>query len=198
MIFTHAFAGVATTYITKKILRYRFPQFQENLLWFIGIIAAIFPDFDLLLVIFNPQLHHRYLITHSIFTYVFLSILFYFFGFLLYQIGWIRKHFTLKFFEIASIVFFLGTASHIFLDFISGGVVLFAPFTYVLYGIVLPVSTEKSFWVLDYIRSYYFFPEIALFISYVYLRNKIANIVVDYLPVVLFFVSIASILFFSK
>ncbi|MBI2414636.1 metal-dependent hydrolase [candidate division WWE3 bacterium] len=194
MIFTHAFAGAIlgkylkekmqiedvvgekeTTTTSKSLTR------NVSLIYFFSILGSIFPDFDLLLLVFNQTLHHRYLVTHSLVLYsMFFCVALLF-----------RKKFNIRFIPY----FYLGVCLHLLLDFFAGGIVLFAPVSYKLFGMQFRYfGSAKINFVDMYFKSNYMLFELGLFFSYIlFVFQKETNFIARKLPFILLIVSIVTL-----
>lgn len=186
MLFSHQFVGVATTASVLKLSKKPLPQKQKNIVWTVGILSAVLPDFDLTLSVLDHAIRHRYLITHSIVPYIAIFALAYLFSYF-------KKN---DFYKILTLVSFLGVLSHMILDTLMGGLTLLAPFTSNFYGFELNLCNGGN-WVLNYIRSFYIVPEIIFTSLYVYIQSKEKSRIVTYLPLFLFFVAVIGSAFFS-
>ncbi|NBO17491.1 MAG: metal-dependent hydrolase, partial [Proteobacteria bacterium] len=109
MILAHSLIGVPITHylIKNKSEFYDKPLFT-NLMYGVGIVAAVFPDFDLILSFFINDLDHRKLISHSIVPYLVVFC----FGILLSKL-FSKYSSEIK---ILNLIFFIGVLSHLFLD----------------------------------------------------------------------------------
>ena len=94
------------------------PRWTRKLPWAAALAGCVFPDFDVIAnTLFNGVLHHLYHLPHSIFPYLAVLI----FGILL--IRWHRARLV----GWTVLAFALGTLSHLLLDVVSHGTVLFYP-----------------------------------------------------------------------
>lgn len=220
MIFVHAFASAITTnYVLKyfdnihsksNIKNLTFSKFifgttkltslnkvlstfQMNLIWFFGIVSGVLPDFDLLYVLFNPQVEHRKLITHSLVPYLVTFLLIYI----------ILKKFKnnifidiYKFLQILNIVIFIGILSHLVLDFFVGGLVLFLPFTNYYFGYYISSNLNDPLHKFNYFTSKYIIAEFVVYFFYVYILNQSKFIIPKFLPYIFFIISVISTIFF--
>lgn len=174
MVFAHSLIGVPVTYLISKNYLDKLSLSKVNLVFFIGVIGAVFPDFDLLLSFFIEDLNHRALITHSVFIYLVL-------WFILYLVF---KKIGNKFLNLCLAVFFVNVLIHLFLDYLVGGISLFSPFVVGIYGNVLYFGDSSSFFD-NYFRSWYMLTEIlALFFSLFFiikLKKYQVNLVVPFI-----------------
>ncbi len=175
VIFVHSCAGAITSYLALNNNDVGFSKKQINLLYFIGILASVLPDFDVSLIILNITRYHRYLVSHSVVPYLLISLLL----FLLYAVN--KNKFT----KYVAIVFFLGTLSHIILDYLVGGLVLYAPITYQRFGFKIPFTGTRLEWVLSYLSSKYIVFELMVFLSYCLVLLKEKNIVFRTMPLLM-------------
>ncbi len=188
MIFAHSFVGVLNTYAVLKFSKHRFSQWEYNLIWIVGVTAGVLPDFDVLIVLLNLKLKHRDFLSHSLIPYLIVTLII--FG-LAFSSRWSAKlREWRELLVVLGTVFMLGTFSHILIDFLSGGLVLLAPFTYVRYGIPLMIKAPSGAGFLDYVLSIYMVAEILFLASYLYVLRFIKTPLAIYVP--LFFVILAA------
>lgn len=185
MVFTHAFAGAVTTriYLNSK----KSNNVSKDLLYFLGILGSVLPDFDIAVIFFFPELLHRYFVTHSIVLYGGLFLVTYL----------TAKTIKNKTLEASSCVLFLGLLTHIFFDIVTGGTALFAPFLPQLIGlrINLPAYTPEDMfgWVVAYTTSFYGIAEAALFGLYAYILRNEDNKIGKILPWIFLLIAIATL-----
>ena len=142
MVFSHAFVGAAVAHVVAG--KKKFTKKQRVGLWVVAITASVFPDFDLSIILLNPALSHRELISHSIFPYM-----------LIFGLGWlIADALDWRFLKSLNLAFFLGVLSHVFLDLVIGGVVLLAPLTWEMYGYEIKGCIGQKYWIIDYLKSW--------------------------------------------
>jgi len=167
MILAHSLIGVPITHylIKNKSEFYEKPIFT-NLMYGVGIVAAVFPDFDLILSFFINDLDHRKLISHSIVPYLVVFC----FGILLSKL--FRKYSSEI--KILNLIFSIGVLSHLFLDALVGGVSLFSPFTDITIGFPIFFNYTTDFYT-KYFTSFYFLLEIPLMAYSVYSIIKLKN-----------------------
>lgn len=96
------------------------------------------------------MVNHRDFITHGIFIYLLMSIFLYFLSFIRD-----KKEFGRKFFKTLALVFLLGILAHFLMDFIVGGIVFFAPFSYKIVGFEMISQRGSGNWLLKYLDSIY-------------------------------------------
>lgn len=184
MIFAHSFVGFPLTYQLLKKDNYS-AEFKK-LAYFVGITAAVLPDFDLALGVFIHDLNHRKLLSHSVTPYIFL-----FFITLIVSL-FLDKY--RKRLQVLNLIFLIGVMSHLFLDYIAGGLALFSPFSSEIYGIV-PNFISGNFF-LEYFTSFYLFLEIfALAVFLFYLKKEKLEIV-RFLPLFFLFIAIIALILY--
>ena len=124
MIFAHAFIGMIIAFAYESVYRGKgvfSNQRQKMALWTSAILGSIFPDCDILYLIFiNPQAYHRELLTHSMIPYLFVLALI---------IGGSRLHQYTKIQASVIAVFFIGILFHLIGDSFVDKVYLFKPFS---------------------------------------------------------------------
>jgi hypothetical protein len=94
------------------------PRWTRVLPWGIVLAGCVFPDCDIIAnVLFNNTLHHLYYLPHSLFPY--LPVL---------LIGWLlARHERTRLLSLTALAFWMGVFSHLLLDTVSHGTVLFYP-----------------------------------------------------------------------
>ena len=111
MYFTHSLAGAASTKLVLSDKEEIFSKIERDILWFVGITASVFPDFDLVLVHFfgfDRDIFHR-TFSHSISFAICLAAL-------LTLMPLFNQHYSkIKLF----LVYFLIIFSHDFLDYLG-------------------------------------------------------------------------------
>ena len=148
------FGAVAQKFVIDKVDK-KFTEKEKRVLWFVGVTAAILPDFDLVYAALNHMIDHRDFVTHGIFIYLLITILLYLFSFTKD-----KKEFGRKFFKTLSICFIIGVLTHFLLDFIVGGIVFLAPFSYQLFGFKVYYDRYNVNWLLRYLESKYMLLEL--------------------------------------
>lgn len=129
-------------FAVERRWRPEWPRWTRKLPWAAALAGCVFPDFDVIVnTLFNGVLHHLYYLPHSIFPY--LPVLF--FGILL--IRWRRTRLA----GYTVLAFSLGALSHLLLDVISHGTVLFYPLWNGLVGWTFPRLDERVF--VSYLHS---------------------------------------------
>lgn len=181
MIFSHAFAGAALTRLLHKTSKQNFSKKQLNLIYFVGISAAILPDLDLIFVLINSNLSHRDLLTHSAIPYFVITIV-------VWMLAKLKKN---ELFKFLALVFFAGVLSHLILDLFAGAVVLFLPLSSAKVGFPIQDFPEISaLWAKTYLASKYMLMETFLTVCYLLTVKSYKNVVLIYLPLFLFAVSV--------
>lgn len=184
MIFAHSFVGFPITY--EMLKKEKFSDEFKKLAYFVGITSAVLPDFDLALGIFIHDLNHRKLISHSLTPYV-----------LLFVFTFIVSIFLDKYkkrLQILNLIFFVGVMSHLFLDFIAGGLALFTPFSADIYGIT-PAFTLNNFFV-SYFTSFYVILEILALVIFLFYLKKEKLEIVRFLPLFFLFIAIVAMVLY--
>ena len=150
MYFTHSLVGAASSKLVLDRVEKKFTEREKRVLWVIGITASVLPDFDLIYSALNHMVNHRDFITHGIFIYLLMSIFLYFLSFIRD-----KEEFGRKFFKTLALVFLLGILAHFLMDFIVGGIVFFAPFSYKIVGFEMISQRGSGNWLLKYLDSIY-------------------------------------------
>ena len=118
------------------------PRWTRKLPWVAALAGCIFPDFDVIAnTLFNGVLHHLYYFPHSIFPYLPVLIL----GILLVRGRRTRPA------GLITLAFVMGVFSHLFLDVVSHGTVLFYPLWNGLVGWTFPHLDERV--IVSYLHS---------------------------------------------
>ncbi|MBU1132965.1 metal-dependent hydrolase [Patescibacteria group bacterium] len=185
MYFTHSLAGAVTTKLVLDKNEGIFSKLEKDILWFVGITASVFPDFDLIIYFLNPNAtSHRQWITHSVVLYAFASLILLSFGFFYKK----KEKFGRQFYMSMALVFILGVVTHLILDYLVGGVTIFLPFNRFVYG--YPIETHHGGnWITDYVSSWYMFIEGALAAGFLLILKSIKNTIGKLLPI--FYVGIS-------
>jgi len=192
MLLVHGFAGAITTYYTLNHKRnVKFSPKNLNVIWFLGAIGGIFPDFDIVLPFINREIEHRKLLTHSLIPYLALFLLINVLVALL-RLDKEKKEFI----KTSNLVFFIGVLSHLFLDYFAGGLQLLSPLTNCYFGYHLPFEATSPYWQFMYFTSYYVVGEIIVTIWFASIFKYIKNVVGRYLPIFFFLVAITATLAF--
>jgi len=184
MVFTHAFVGAISTKVyLDKIKNNTLPN---EILYFLGILGSVLPDFDITVLFFFPNLMHRYFVTHSLVLYTTILLV----------TLLIAKGINNNKLKTGASMLFLGILSHLLLDVITGGSALLAPFYPHLLGfsIKLPTYTPTNIkgWFLNYFTSIYMIAEITLVLVYFYVLRKEKDKVARIFPWVLLFTAISA------
>ena len=185
MIFAHSFVGLPITYELLK--KENYSKEFKNLAYFVGITSAVLPDFDLALGIFIHDLNHRQLISHSLIPYLLVFII-------LYLVSIPLKKYQ-KRLRILNLIFFLGVCSHLFLDFVAGGLALFSPFYTGIVGIVPNFNPYPNFFV-SYFSSVYLLLEFLFLGIYLFYLKKEKLEIVYYLPLTFLFIALTAMVLY--
>lgn len=197
MYFTHSLLGAVASKVVIDKIENKFTNREKVVLWLVGITASVLPDFDLAYAYLNHLTNHRDFITHGMFIYLVIAILIY-----LLSATRNTKEFGRKFFKSLSFIFILGIATHFLLDFIVGGLVLLAPFSYQVLGFEsLYPRTVGANWLLLYLHSPYMFIELFnVILFFVVLRGRkylvAKTIALIYFLIALFSFVAISVIFF--
>jgi hypothetical protein len=133
--------------------RPEWPRWTRALPWIASLVGCVFPDLDIIAnILLNGTPLHLYFLPHSILPY--LPVL---------ALGWAlsRRHRT-RLVGLTILTFCAGVFSHLVLDAISHGTVLFYPLWYGLVGWTYPHTGEH--FLIAYIRSPNFWLEPAVLI----------------------------------
>jgi len=188
MVLTHSLIGVPITYfLLKNKTNLWKDRLNLNILFLIGIVGSVFPDFDLTLSFFVHDLNHRKLISHSIVPYLILFSTVYFFSCTLKKNQMLIKQ--------ANLIFFVTVLSHLLLDYIVGGISLFAPFSINIYGFDIYFEKSSDFFY-KYFTSWYMVAEMILMSISMYFIYKLKEIKINlFLP--FFFLVIALLMVYK-
>lgn len=194
MVLAHSLIGVPLTFFVLKRLTKINEQNESirfiNLVYFVGILGAVFPDFDLILTFFIEEINHRKLISHSILPYFLIFISIYFFSSLL------KKNKDKV--KLLNLIFFVGIISHLLIDFLVGGISILAPVKTDIFGLPIYFNSLDSEFFYKYFTSWYIVYELILiFISIFYIFKLRKLWVVKTLPFFLLLVAFLMI-FLSK
>ncbi len=122
--------------------RPEWPRWTRRLPWVAALAGCVFPDLDVIAnVLFNGVLHHVYYFPHSIFTYLPVLLA----GILL--VRWRRTRLA----GWTGLAFGMGVLSHLLLDVVSHGTVLFYPLWNGLVGWTFPRTDERI--LISYLHS---------------------------------------------
>ncbi len=154
MYFNHSLAGAIAIKPIIDRFENKFIDKERTVLWFVGVTASVLPDFDLSYAIFRNLENHRSYITHGIFLYFIMFMLIYFLSYLQK-----KDVFGRKFFKVLSLVFITGILTHFIIDFMVGGIVLLAPFSYQVLGFDMNIRKLDTNWLISYLKSSYMFLE---------------------------------------
>lgn len=136
MIFAHAPAGYLVLRFTEKFWNKKkiFKKKKRLVLYLIGILFSVFPDFDLFYHYFySANTPHRQYVSHGIVIYVALFLFIYLAGLI----------FKKQFVKSLAWVILLGVSTHLFFDTIASGIAIFTPILGMMVGF-------RSIWFLKY------------------------------------------------
>lgn len=171
MYFTHSLAGAVSTKLVLNKKEDIFSKLEKDILWFVGITASVFPDFDLVIYFLNPNAtSHRQWISHSVVLYGIASLILLSFGFFLKR----KERFGRQFHMSLALVFIFGVSTHLFLDYFMGGVSLLLPFSNRVYGYPI-VCNKGENWITGYVTSWYMLVEGLVALSYFLVQKSIKN-----------------------
>ena len=181
MVFVHAFAGAC---VTNLVIRGKnLSDRQKSIVYALGIIGGIFPDFDLILLLLTLAETHRNLASHSLIPYT------------LFVIAWVLFFKKKSFLKLCGAVFYFGVLNHLGLDMLTGGLVALAPFSYHIYGFTFPANLTRAEWARLYLASpKHITAEFVVLLSYLILIRGEKNKVAKYFPWILLAVAAASVL----
>lgn len=160
MIFAHAFLGMLFAYSLEKYLIFHKSKVkyvhQKTIIWLTFIFGAIFPDIDILYVLFvDKNIFHRELPTHSLISYLLLYLIIY----LLIK----YKKLDRLYLNIAK-AFTIAVISHLLSDLYVDRINILNPFFNESF-IWAPFFLDKSQGFLGYIKSPYMFTEILIILT---------------------------------
>ncbi len=168
MYFNHATAGALVMKPIMKKYDGLFSAKEKTVLWFIGITSGVLPDFDIAYSVIKNLEDHRSFVTHGFFVYLLAFLVIYGFSYLQK-----KGEFGRKFFKVAASVFLFGVTTHLLIDFIIGGIAVFAPFYNKVYGFDLHIEQNGENRLTQYLLSKYMILEFALLIMFlIFLRGK--------------------------
>ena len=168
MYFNHATAGALVMKPIMKKYEGLFSAKEKTVLWFIGITSGVLPDFDIAYSVIKNLEDHRSFVTHGFFVYLLAFLVIY--GFSYFQK---KDEFGRKFFKVSAAVFLFGITTHLVIDFIIGGVAIFAPFYSEVFGFDLHIEQNGGNRLTQYLLSKYMILEfILLFMFFVFLKGK--------------------------
>ncbi len=184
MIFAHSVFGVFITYAFLKILPYKFDNWERSVLWFTGIVSSVLPDFDIVMYSWCSNCSHRNMLTHGLPLYIFFTLL-------LFACSLLFKN--KKLVVCSAFLFLISVSGHLFLDMLTGGLVLFAPFSYKKIGIFsLPEVESGSSWLTTYFSSFWFYLELTIVLIYVLIAGSLKKFIVWVLPLLFLCASLIS------
>lgn len=142
MIFSHAPGSFIAAFLTKRCWARSLPKKQITILYIVSMIAAVLPDVDVIYYyLVNATIRHRQHITHSLFLYLLIWLIFYAFGFF-------KKSQILK---STGFVLFIGGLSHLILDSVTTGVPWFYPLSQRTWGLL-----SLSWFNFDFVYEHLF------------------------------------------
>lgn len=136
MTFAHAPAGYLALRFLEKFWNKKkvFKKKKRLVLYLVGILFSIFPDFDLFYHYFySANTPHRQYISHGIIIYLSLFLL-------VYLIGLIFKK---QFVKSLAWVILIGVSMHLLLDMFASGIAVFNPISTWMFGL-------RSIWIIKY------------------------------------------------
>ncbi len=138
MLFAHAPAGYLALKATEKFWnKVKFDKKRRIILYLVGILSAVFPDFDVIYYyLFSAESSHRTYFTHGFVFYIFIFLV-------IYIIGLIWKK---RFIKSLAWVILIGSFSHLLLDMIASGITVFAPFSNWMIG-MRSLGFVKNYWI---------------------------------------------------
>lgn len=171
MLISHLPAGYINTFLSKFIWFRKLNKKQVITLFILGSLLGLLPDIDIVYYyLFNAELSHRELFTHSPFPYVIGSII-------LFSIGLLMRNNFIKSF---SFLFFLSPLVHLILDTTTAGVSLLYPFSNKLYGLLMFPALNDGIYG-QYIYVFLYSLELFLILSAInilifqFIKNKLIN-----------------------
>jgi hypothetical protein len=146
--------------------RPEWPRWTCKLPWVAALAGCVFPDFDVIAnTLFNGVMHHLYYFPHSILSYLPVLIL----GILL--VRWRRTQLM----GWMVLTFVLGVFSHLLLDVVSHGTVLFYPLWNGLVGWTFPRTDERI--LVSYFNSPNFWLEpLVIFAAAIWWLRRYASV----------------------
>lgn len=192
MYFNHATAGALIMKPIMKKYDGLFSAKEKTILWFIGITSGVLPDFDILYSVIKNLEDHRGFATHGFFVYLLAFLI-------IYLLSNFQKkdEFGRKFFRVAAAVFLFGVTTHMLIDFIIGGVAIFAPFNSTVFGFDLHIEENVGNRLTQYLLSEYMILEfIFFFMFFAFLKDK-ENFVPRLLSIIYFLIASVSFVLVS-
>lgn len=183
MVFSHAFFASALINAVHKKTDIKNTPLTDNMIYFVAIVGSIFPDLDIALLLFDPNIQHRQLISHSLLPYILLLLI-------TMLISKIKRNTT---YEVLAKAFFIGTSSHILLDLFAGGLVLLAPLSFTTFGFPIYFDAQSEIWGKTYLTSWYMVAEAVFFILYLATIYRNNNKVLMWSPI--FFLIVSMVMF---
>lgn len=192
MYFNHATAGALIMKPLMKKYDGLFSAKEKTVLWLIGITSGVLPDFDILYSVIKNLEDHRRFATHGFFLYLLTFLI-------IYLLSNFQKkdEFGRKFFRVAGAVFLFGVTTHMLIDFIFGGVAIFAPFNSTVFGFDLQIEENLGNRLTQYLLSEYMILEfIFFFMFFAFLKGK-ENFVPRLLSIIYFLIASVSFVLVS-
>jgi hypothetical protein len=192
MYFNHATVGaLAIKPIIEKVEE-KFTKKEITTLWFAGITSAVLPDFDIAYSVLRGLEDHRSFVTHGIVLYFIAFIL-------LYSVSFFQKKdiFGKKFFKTLALVFLIGICTHFLIDFFVGGIALFAPVTYRIFGFDMNIKNGYHNRLFEYIASRYMVVEISITLLFFHVFKGKKYFVPKLFSLSYFLIAAASFIFVS-
>ncbi|MBW6442106.1 metal-dependent hydrolase [Patescibacteria group bacterium] len=157
MYFNHATAGALVIKPIIDRIEHKLTPKELTALWFIGITSSVLPDFDIAYSVLKNLEDHRSFVTHGLFLYLIFFLL-------IYILSYFQKkeEFGKKFFQTSAYVFLLGVLTHFFIDFLIGGIAVFSPFSYKIYGLDMNIKNGYSNRLFEYLISRYMIIEVSI------------------------------------
>lgn len=189
-MFAHAPAGYLALEATKKIWnKKKFNKKQTLILYILGIVFAVFPDFDLFYHYFySAEIPHRQYISHGILIYFSLFLIFYLIGLI----------FKKEFIKSIGIVILIGSLSHLILDMIASGIGVLTPFSSYMFGIRKFDFIQNSFvganmFLVNYVLELFLIIlSVGVFLSY-FIKQKKQRIIMWLIGFLIFIVGFSGL-----
>lgn len=184
MVFAHAPAGYLVLRLFEKFWNKKkiFKKKKRLILYLIGMLFSIFPDFDLFYHYFySANIPHRQYVSHGIVIYVLLFLSIYFVG----------SIFKKQFIKSLAWVILIGVLTHLFLDTIASGIAIFTPISNLMIGFrsifLLKYSffTENIFLINCSLELLLILSAVAVF-AHDFLKNAKSKLVIYISSIILF------------
>lgn len=192
MYFNHATAGALIMKPIMKKYNGLFTAKEKTILWIIGITSGVLPDFDIVYSVIKNLEDHRSFVTHGIFIYLLAFLI-------IYALSYFQKkdEFGRKFFKVAAAVFLFGVTTHLLIDFIIGGVAVFAPFYTEVFGFDLNIEQNGGNRLTQYLLSKYMILEFVLFVMFLVFLKGRENFIPRILSIFYFLIATVSFVLVS-